>query len=93
MPVQVEDIIPAEGAPQQKAEAPQQEAEAPQQEAEAPQQEAPKRRGKPPGSKNKPKPPPAEDVQEDIEELAELPRPSRSQRQSPKQRRPPSQCA
>ena len=74
MPVLVEDIIPAQEAeaPQQGAEAPQQEAEAPQQKAEAPQQEAaevaptPKRRGRSLGSKNKPKPPPAEDVQEDI---------------------------
>ena len=63
MPVQVEDIIPAEAA--QEEAPPQEEAQ-----EEAPQEEAPpapKRRGRPPGSKNKPKPPAGE--VEDIEEV------------------------
>ena len=63
MPVQVEDIIPAEAAPEEAP--PQEEAQ-----EEAPQEEAPpapKRRGRPPGSKNKPKPHAGE--VEDIEEV------------------------
>ena len=62
MPVQVEDINPAEAAPEEAP--PQEEAQ-----EEAPQEEAPpapKCRGRPPGSKNKLKPP-AGEVQ-DIEE-------------------------
>ena len=61
MPVQVEDIIPAEAA---QEEAPPQE-EAPAQEEAPP----PKRRGRPPGSKNKPKP------QGELQDIEEAPKP------------------
>ncbi len=63
MPVQVEDIIPAEAAPEEAPPPEEPHEEAPQEEAPP----APKRRGRPPGSKNKPKPP-AGEVQ-DIEEV------------------------
>ena len=62
MPVQVEDIIPAEAA---QEEAPPQE-EAPAQEEAPP---APKRRGRPPGSKNKPKQP------AEVQDIEEAPKP------------------
>ena len=63
MPVQVEDIIPAEAAPEEAPPQEKAQEEAPQEEAPP----APKRRGRPPGSKNKPKPPAGE--VEDIEEV------------------------
>ena len=62
MPVQGEDIIPADAAREEEEAPPQ----------EVPPQEvppAPKRRGRPPGSKNKPKPPAGE-----VEDIEEAPR-------------------
>ena len=64
MPVQVEDIIPAEAA---QEEAPPQE-EAPAQDETPPP--APKRRGRPPGSKNKPKQP------AEVQDIEEAPKPT-----------------
>ena len=64
MPVQDQDIIPADAA-QEEEEAPPQ--EVPPQEEEA--TPAPKRRGRPPGSKNKPKP------QGEVQDIEEAPKP------------------
>ncbi len=64
MPVQVQDIIPADAAQEEEEEAPPQEVPP----LEVPP--APKRRGRPPGSKNKPKPPAGE-----VRDIEEAPRP------------------
>ncbi len=65
MPVQVEDITPAEAA--QEETPPQEEVQEEVQEVEAPP--APKRRGRPPGSKNKPKQP------AEVQDIEEAPKP------------------
>ena len=49
---------------------------------------APKRRGRPPRSRNRPKPPPAEDVVQDIKELAEVPKAKAKPKAKPKSKAP-----